>query len=434
MQAPFGNIDSKPSSFQATVQDVTGMLFTRTIYPNCFECETKSRLAKVRGTGDSMLRVLLSTALLACVIPASAQNPVGNALVTNSPAMSSNRQTGRRPAKSAEHLPTPVDLPPATPVVTLNGVCDPAKKSDSKDCKTVYTREQMDKIVATMAPSAPQLSRQQIAINCVRMLAASKLADDRKLATNPAVAAELEKQTPLGRMQVLAKAFYRQIEEAAENPTIGELQQYYAEHLSEFEEGEVLRLSIPKSVFSPRGGRLDPAMVKAEIDSLRGRAAAGYDFDQLQALAYADLGINQILPLRRLTMARRSSMPSDQAQVFNLQPGEITPVIDSYTNLVILKLVSKHTASFDSVTPEIRSGLKPALLKREIQSASENVSAEFNLQYLGMSAQPELFPLTGNALALSEARTSPRARNRTLSQRRMPEAPGRTPPQRQSNP
>ena len=29
MQAPFGNIDSKPSSFQATVQNVTGMLFAR---------------------------------------------------------------------------------------------------------------------------------------------------------------------------------------------------------------------------------------------------------------------------------------------------------------------------------------------------------------------------------------------------------------------
>src|SRR5258708_38175399 len=248
-------------------------------------------------------------------------------------------------------------------------------------------------------------------MRCVRMVAAWKLADDRKLATNPAVAAELEKQTPLGRMQVLAKAFYRQIEEAAENPTIGELQQYYAEHLSEFEEGEVLRLSIPKSVFSPRGGRLDPAMVKAEIDSLRGRATAGYDFDQLQALAYADLGINQILPLRRLTMARRRSMPSDQAEVVNLQPGEIPPVIDSYTNLVILKLVSKHTASFDSVTPEIRSGLKPALLKRAIQSASDNVSPEFYLQYLGKNAQLELFQYTVSAQAFAEARSTPRAQN-----------------------
>ena len=381
-----------------------------------------------------MRRVLLSAAFLACAIPANAQNPSGIGSVTNSPAMNMNRHTVQHTTKAAEQPPTPVDLPPDTPVVTLKGVCDPAKKLESQGCKTVFTREQMDRIVALVAPRAPEAFRPQVAIKYVRVLAASKLAEDRKLGNNPTVASELEKQTKLGRMQVLAKAFYRQMEEHAENPTIAELQQYYAEHMSEFEEGEVWRLSIPKSVLSSRGGRLDPAMVKAELDSLRLRAAAGYDFDQLQAQAYADLGIKQILPLTRLTMARRSSMASEQAEVFNLQPGEMTPVIDSYTNLVILKLVSKHTAPFDSVTPEIRSGLKPALLKREIQSASESVSAEFNLQYLGMSAQPELFPLSGNALALSEARTLPRARNRTLSQQRMPEAPGRTPPQLQSNP
>jgi hypothetical protein len=381
-----------------------------------------------------MRRLLLSAAFLACAIPASAQNPGGIGSVTNPPAMNMNRQTVRHPTKAAEQPPTPVDLPPDTPVVTLKGVCDPAKKSESQDCKTVITRGQMDKIVAQMAPRAPEAFQPQVAIKYVRTLAAAKLAEDRKLENNPTVAAELEKQTPLGRRQVLAKAFYRQMEEHAENPTLAELEQYYAEHVSEFDEGEVWRLSIPKSVFSQRGGRLDPRMVKAELDGLRSRAAAGFDFDQLQVQAYTDLDIKQTPPMTRLTMARRSSMPSDQAEVFNLQPGEITPVIDSYTNLVILKLVSKHTASFDSVTPEIRTGLKPALLKREIQSASESVSAEFNLQYLGMSAQPELFPLSGNALALSEARTSPRARNRTLSQRRMPEAPGRTPPQLQSNP
>jgi hypothetical protein len=348
--------------------------------------------------------------------------------------MNSNRQAVRHTTKAAEQPPTPVDLPPDTRVVTLKGVCDPAKKSEIQDCKTVFTRAQMDRIVALVAPMAPAALRPQVAIKYVRMLAASKLADDRRLGNNPTVAAELEKQTQLGRVQVLAKAFYRQMEEHAENPTIAEQQQYYAEHTSEFEEGEVWRLSIPKAALSPRGGRLDPAMVKAELDGLRARAALGYDFDQLQVQAYTDLDIKQTPPATRLTMARRSTMPSDQGEVFNLQPGEITPVIDSYTNLMILKLVSKRTASFDSVAPEICSKLKPALLKREIQSASESVSAEFNLQYLGMSAQPELFPLSGNALALSEAVTSPRTRNRTLSQRRMPEAPGRTPPKLQANP
>jgi|SRR3974390_387347 len=381
-----------------------------------------------------MRRVLLTATLLACGIPACGQNPSGTGSVTNSATMSSNRQTVRHTTKPAEQPPTPVDLPPNTLVVTVKGVCDPAKKSEIEGCKTVFTREQMDRIVALVAPMAPETLRPQVAIKYVRTLAAAKLADDRRLGNNPTVAAELEKQTQLGRMQVLAKAFYRQMEEHAENPTIAELQQYYAEHKSEFEEGEVWRLSIPKSVFSSKGGRLDPAMVKAELDSLRTRAALGYDFDQLQVQAYTDLDIKQTPPPTRLTIARRSSMPSDQAEVFDLQPGEITPVIDSYTNLVILKLVSKRTAPFDSVTPEIRSGLKPALLKREIQSASENVSAEFNLQYLGVSAQPELFSLSGNALAVSDARTSAHARNRTLSQRHTPEGPGRTPPQLQANP
>ena len=383
-----------------------------------------------------MRRVLLSTAFLACAISASAQNPSGTGSVTNSAAINVNRQAVRHPTRAAAQPPTPVDLPPDTPVVTLKGVCDPAKKSENQDCKTVFTREQMDKIMAQMAPSAPQALHPQVAVKYVRMLAAAKLAEDRKLDNNPTVAVQLEKQTRLGRMQVLAAAFYRQIEEAAENPTMTELQQYYAEHLSQFEEGEVLRLSIPKSVFSRKGGRLDPAMVKAEVDSLHRRANLGYDFDQLQVQAYIDLGITQPPPPTKLTMARRRSMPPDQSEVYNLQPGEITPVIDSYTSLVILKLVSKQTASFDSVIPEIRSDLKPALLMREIQSASKNISAEFNLQYLGVSAQPELFALSGNTPRPSKARTSPRAPNRTLSQsqRQTPASLGRTPPQLQSNP
>lgn len=381
-----------------------------------------------------MRGVLLSTAFLACAVSASAQNPSGTGSVTNSPAMNMNRQTVRQSTKAAEQPPTPVDLPPDTPVVTLRGVCDPAEKSESQDCKTVYTREQMDKIVAQMTPSVPPALHPQVAIKYVRMLAAAKLAEDRKLENNPTVAVQLEKQTRLGRMQVLAKAFYRQIEEAAENPTMTEMQQYYAEHLSQFDEGEVLRLSIPKSVFSKKGGRLDPAMVKAEVDSLHRLASLGYDFDQLQVQAYIDLRIAQTPPPTKLTLARRSSMPPDQSVVYNLQPGEVTPVIDSYTNLVILKLVSKQTASFDAAIPEIRSDLKPALLIREMQSASKKISAEFNLQYLGVSAQPELFSLSGNTPKPSEARTSPGAKNRTSSQRHMPGALGRTPPEVQSNP
>jgi len=293
----------------------------------------------------------------------------------------------------------------------------------------------MDQIVAQLAERSPQASHKQIAINYVRILAASQLAEDRKLEKTPAVAAELLNQRGFGRIEVLAKAFYRQIEEAAANAPMAELEQYYANHPSEFEEGQVLRLSFPESGHLSNGTRLNRAIVKTEADGVRNLAAAGYDFDQLQAQVYDDFGITQPPSPTRLTMARRNSMPEDQAKVFDLQPGEVTPVIESYTSLVILKLVSKRIATFESVLPEIRDSLKQERLKQEIDAAYKSVSAEFNLQYLGQSAQPALFVLQG-VPSLAGAAAPPDQRKRAPSHRRMATntSPTTVPPQQQWRP
>lgn len=356
--------------------------------------------------------LLFNMAVLAWTTPALAQNPVGNPATANT-----NRQTARRPTQPAQPAPAPVELPPGTPVVTLKGVCDAAEKSDSPDCKTVITRAQMDQIVARMAPGAAQASRPQFAIHYARILAASKLAVDRKLEDNPVVAAELEKKVGPARAEVLAKAFYRQVEEEAGNASDDELQQYYAKHASKFEEGEVLRLSLPISWHSRQGMQLNPAMMKTEAEALRSRAVLGYDFDQLEVQAYRDFGITQTPPPTSLTMARRSSMPEDQAIVFDLQPGEITPVIESYGKLVILKLVSKHTATLESVLPEIKDEVKRERLRQEMAKASQSVTADFNLQYLGMFSQPALFTVTGDAPSMAHAAASPDARRRAVPRR-----------------
>jgi hypothetical protein len=411
-------------------------LFEESLRSKFFKRKTKSWFEKARETGDSMRRVLVSMALLACAVPASAQNSVGNVPGQSPLTMNRNRQAGRHPASAAKESTPPVDLPPDTPVVTLNGVCEPAPHAENQDCKTVVAREQMDKIVALMAQGNPKVSHRQMAIDYVRMLAASKLANDRKLGNNPAVAVELEKQGPLGRLRVLSSAFYRQLEEDAGNPTTTEIQQYYDDHRSAFEEGEVLRLSIPYSVVSSGGMRIDRRILKAEVDSLRSRAAAGYDFDQLQVLAYKDLGINAVPPPTKLAMARRSSMSPDQEGVFNLQPGEVTPVIESYTHMVVLKLASKRTAPLESVLPEIKEDLRRERLQQEIQKASKSVTAEFNLHYLGLSAQPALFAVPENAHPYVQAGIQPDARQGTVSRRRLPATPAATTaqPQTQSHP
>src|ERR1700751_5892181 len=404
------------------------------ICPKSSEGKTKS-FARSEGTGGLMRSfVLFSAALLACTTQAIAQNSTGAGSAVNPGTTTMNRQTAHRPTQAAQPAATAVELPAETPVVTIKGVCDPGVKSDSPDCKTVITRGQMDQIVERLVPNASPASYPQLAIKYVRMLAAAKLAEERKLEDNPVVAAELRKKVGPARAEVLAKAFYQQLEEAAANLTDSELRQYYAEHPSEFEEGEVWRLSLPISGYSRSGMRLNGAIMKTEVESLRKRAVLGYDFDQLQAQAYSDLGIPQPPPPTRLTMSRRNSMPEDQAQVFDLQPGEITPVIESYTKLAILKLVSKRIAPFESVLPEIKDEIKQKRLKQELENASKSVTADFNLQYLGMRAQPALFTLHGDKQSLNAA-TAPNQQRR-MARRPMATnpAPVTMPPQTQAHP
>jgi hypothetical protein len=366
--------------------------------------------------------LLFSMAVLAWTMPAMAQNPVGNQTAQNPATPHINRRAARRPIQPAEPSPAPVELPPETPVVTLKGVCD-AEKSDSSDCKTVITRGQIDRIVARIAPRAPQASKPQFAIEYARILAAAKLAVERKLEDNPVIAAELGQKVGPARAEVLAKAFYRQVEEEAGNASNDELHQYYAAHASKFEEGEVLRLSLPLSGSLRGGMRLNPATVKTEAEALRRRAVAGFDFDQLEVQAYRDFGITQPPPQTRLTMAQRRSMPEDQGSVFDLQPGEITPVIESYGKLVILKLVSKHTSTFESVLPEIKAEVKQERLRQEMAQASQSVTADFNLQYLGMSAQPALFTDAIEAPSTAHAAAAPDPRRRAVTRRPLAPSP-----------
>jgi hypothetical protein len=163
--------------------------------------------------------------------------------------------------------------------------------------------------------------------------------------------------------------------------------------------------------------------LKAEAEGLRSRAVTGYDFEQLEQLAYKDLGIIGVPPPTKMTMVRRRDLPSDQAMVFDLQPGEISPVIDSYVDLVILKLVSKQTAPLDSVLPEIKAELKQARLQQEIQEASRSIAGEFNLKYFGLAAPPALFPPPGSSQSFAQAARTPDARNRALQRRRVPVKP-----------
>ena len=136
-----------------------------------------------------------------------------------------------------------------------------------------------------------------------------------------------------------------------------------------------------RSIARTSGQPLDASAIKAKADELRERAAAGEDFDQLQREAYKDLGINVTPPPTKLNMVRRTSLPQDEAKVFDFNVGELSPVLESGGALVILKLESKQSIPIESAGPEIKSILQRDRLQHELQSATNNVKAQFNLKY-----------------------------------------------------
>lgn len=318
-----------------------------------------------------------------------------------------------------------LNVPLDAPVVTLEGVCDTQTHSASakkaSPCKTTITRAQIESLMSLLSPGNNESSRAQFTVSYARLLAASAAADKRHLDKDPAVAKELEMRLKFVRMQVLTEALYRKMETTADNVDVAEMRKYYADHLSLFDEGEVERISFPQSARTISGTPLDPARVKAEAEDIRKRAIAGEDFDLLQQMAIKDLGINApVLPVTKLDKARRSNLSFNQGKVFDLQLGEVSEVTEAFDGLVILKLVTKHSPSFESVQADIRQILRPERMRQQLQAASEKVKGDFNLAYLGTPTAPNLFPAPSVAHLAPSGKSSTDPRARAVARRRKP--------------
>jgi hypothetical protein len=73
--------------------------------------------------------------------------------------------------------------------------------------------------------------------------------------------------------------------------------------------------------------------------------------------------------------------------------------------------------------PEIKAEVKQERLRQEMAQASQSVTADFNLQYLGMSAQPALFTDAIEAPSTAHAAAAPDPRRRAVTRRPLAPSP-----------
>jgi hypothetical protein len=93
---------------------------------------------------------------------------------------------------------------------------------------------------------------------------------------------------------------------------------------------------------------------------------------------------------------RRNSLQGDETKVFDLNPGEITPVFDLPASFAIYQLDFQGTITLpiDSVRGDIERALHRDSVQNQIGKIGNRVNTEFNLQYLELPSQPDVFGST----------------------------------------
>jgi hypothetical protein len=289
-------------------------------------------------------------------------------------------------------------------VVTLKGVCK--ERQPKSACETVITREDLDKFTEAFAPDAAHAARGRAAIQYAGTLAFSSLAEQQGLDKNPVLAKELDLQLKIVRARFLASVYLHNLQKQPASIAEAEIQKYYSEHRAQFEQVQVRRLSVPFEVPTEGGRPLDHSAVKAELEDLRKRAVAGEDFNLLQQDAFKHLHILASPPAVAVSTAQRLAVQGDEAKALDLNVGEISAVLDLPAAFAIIKIESKDPVPVQYVHQEIEATLRAEHLKSEVNKLAGKISAQFNLKYLDLPAQPDLFALTAINPPLVRARAA----------------------------
>jgi hypothetical protein len=282
-------------------------------------------------------------------------------------------------------------VPPTAPVITVNGLCasKPAASSTAKAgtaaqkpaaaCKTVVTKKQWEDLVKTVRPNLPATAQRPLAQEYVAFLTLADAGRNAGLEQDP----EVREKLRLSRMQILASAYTQKLQKKYADVPASEIDAYYKQNSKQFEEVTLKRIYVPKPA-AAEGKPPDDAASKTLAEKIRERAAAGEDFEKLQKEAFEGTSNKGTPPPTSLGGKRHGTLPPKQEEaIFNLKPGEVSPVYEEASGFFIYKVESKGTAPLNDVKPEIQRILETEKLRSALEKLKGSVRPAFNDQYFG---------------------------------------------------
>jgi hypothetical protein len=316
-----------------------------------------------------------------------------------------------KPGEKAEPSKSAANVAPTAPVIRIDGLCSsdlfstkpaaqskaagssgskaaavPAAKAVRAGCETIITRAQFEKLAAVVAPNQPPQATAQLAHFYATQLLYAQKAHELALDKDP----HFDEILKFTYLQVLGRTFSNHMQQEADAKTNGLFDTYYKQHPDEFEEVQVMQISIPKQKdHSEESGpptkvdtAAEAAAMKAEAETIRSRAIAGEDFEKLEADAYAFANAPNDSPSPDMGENTRADMAPFDKEVFALPIGQVSEVLSGTEAWHLFKVVNKHMMPPD----EARKRISAKLMREAMDSLNNSVKPQFNDAYFGSPA------------------------------------------------
>jgi parvulin-like peptidyl-prolyl isomerase len=226
--------------------------------------------------------------------------------------------------------------------------------------------------------------RRILAQQYVELLVIANAAEKAGIEKEPRV----QEQMRLSKLQILATSYSREMQQKEEEVPEADIERYYKENASRYEEAKLLRIYVPME--APAEGKPpDVAASKALAEKIQQRAAAGEDFDKLQKEAFTATKSKGTPPPVDIGERRRGTLPPKQENgVFDLKLGEVSPALEEASGFYIYKVVSKDQLPMDKVRGEIKSMVAREHMREKMEQLRTSVQPTFNDAYFGKEPPP----------------------------------------------